>query len=155
MAKRYLVTLSEDERAHLLALTKKGKVAARKLMRAHILLQADAGVADTAIAAALHAGTATVERIRKRFVEEGLEAALSERPRPGGRRKLDGKQEALLIALACSTPSEGRKCWTMQLLADKLVELHVVDTISDETIRRTLKKTPSSHGARRPGAFPR
>jgi Homeodomain-like domain len=84
MAKRSLVTLSEDERAHLLALTKKGMVAARKLTRAHILLQADAGVVDTAIATALHVGTATVERIRKRFVEESLEAALSERPRPGG-----------------------------------------------------------------------
>jgi len=93
MAKRYLVTLSADERAQLLALTQKGKVAARTLTRAHILLQADAGVADTAIATALHVGTATVERIRKRFVEEGLEAALSARPRPGGRRKLKGKPQ--------------------------------------------------------------
>jgi transposase len=141
MAKRYLVTLSEDERAHLLALTKQGKVAARKLTRAHILLQADAGVVDTAIATALHVGTATVERIRKRFVEEGLDAALSERPRPGGRRKLEGKHEAFLIALACSTPPDERSRWTMQLLADKLVELQQVGSISDETVRRTLKKT--------------
>jgi hypothetical protein len=84
MAKRYLVTLNEDERAYLLALTKKGKIAARKLTRAHILHQADARVVDTAIATALHVGTATVERIRKRFVEECMEAAPSERPRPGG-----------------------------------------------------------------------
>jgi transposase len=95
MAKRSLVTLSEDEWAHLLALTQKGMVAAQKLTRAHTLLQAAAGVADTAIATALHIGTATVERIRKRFVEEGLETALSECPRPGGRRKLEGKQVAL------------------------------------------------------------
>lgn len=154
MAKRYLVTLTEDERAHLLALTKKGMRSARKLTRAHILLQADAGGIDAAIAAALHVGIATVERIRKRFVEEGLEAALQERPRPGGQRKLDGKQEALLIAVACSTPPEGRTRWTMQLLAGKLVELRVVDSISDETVRRMLKKMSSSRGRRQSGAFP-
>jgi hypothetical protein len=79
---------------------------------------------------------------------------LSERPRPGGRRKLDSRQEAFLIALACSTPPEGRACWTMQLLAEKLVEIQVVEAISDETVRRTLKKTSSSRGRRRPGAFP-
>jgi transposase len=146
MAKRYLVTLSEGERVHLLALTQKGKVAARKLTRAHVLLQADAGVADTAIATALHGGTATVERLRKRFVEEGLDAALSERPHPGGRRKLEGKQEAFLVALACRTPPEERPRWTMQLLADKLVALKQVESISDETVRRTLKKTSSSRG---------
>lgn len=154
MAKKYLVTLTDDERAQLVALTKRGKVSARRLTRAHLLLQADAGLADEAIAQALHIGTATVERIRKRFVEEGLEAALSERPRPGGRRKLDGRQEAFLIALACSTPPEGRACWTMQLLADKLVAVQVVEAISDETVRRTLKKTSSSRGRRRPGVFP-
>jgi transposase len=113
MAKPYVVTLTEDERAHLLALTKTGKAAARQLTRAHILLQADAGGMDAAIAGALHVGIATVERVRKRFVDEGLEAALCERPRPGGQRKLDGKQEAFLIALACSTPPEGRTSWTM------------------------------------------
>ena len=95
-----------------------------------------------------------MERIRKRFVEDGLEAALSEQPRPGGQRKLDGQQEAFLIALACSTPPEGRACWTMQLLADRLVELQVVEAISDETVRRTLKKTSSSRGRRKPGVFP-
>jgi transposase len=146
MAKRYLVTLTAEERADLLALTKKGKIAARKLIRAHVLLQADAGVRDEVIAATLHIGIATVERIRKRFVEEGLEASLTERPRLGGQRKLDGKQEAFLIALACSTPPEGRKCWTMQLLADRLVALGIVEAISDETVRRTLKKTHSNRG---------
>jgi transposase len=146
MAKRYLVTLTAEERADLLALTKKGKIAARKLIRAHVLLQADAGVRDEVIAATLHIGIATVERIRKRFVEEGLEASLTERPRLGGQRKLDGKQEAFLIALACSTPPEGRKCWTMQLLADRLVALGMVEAISDETVRRTLKKTHSNRG---------
>jgi Homeodomain-like domain len=114
MAKRYIVPLTEDERAHLRALTKKGKVAARQLTRAHSRLQADARGIDAAIAAALHVGIATVERVRKRFVEEGLEAALCERPRPGAQRKLDGRQEAFLIALAGRTPPEGRTSWTMQ-----------------------------------------
>lgn len=86
-------------------------------------------------------GTATVERIRKRFVELGVAGALTERPRPGAKAKLDGKAEATLVAWACSTPPDDRKHWTMQLLADKLVELKLVDSISDETIRRTLKKT--------------
>jgi transposase len=153
MAKRYLVTLTEDERASLLALTKKGKIAARKLTRAHMLLQADAGDMDAVIATALHVGMATVERVRKRCVEAGLEAALNERPRPGGQRTLDGKQEAFLIALACSTPPEGRPSWTRQLLAHTLVELRAIDAISDETVRRTLKQTSSSRGSKRPGVF--
>lgn len=86
-------------------------------------------------------GTSTVERIRKRFVTEGsLEAALTERPRPGGNRKLSGRQEAYLLALASSDPPQGNKRWTMQLLADRLVELEVVDSLSDETVRRTLKR---------------
>ena len=144
MAKRYLVTLTAEERVHLLELIKKGKISARQLTRAHLLLQADAGGSDKAVAAALHIGIATVERMRKRFVEEGRAAALSERPRPGGQRKLDGKQEAFLIALACSTPPEGRQCWTMQLVADRLVAVQMVEAISDETVRRTLNKTRSN-----------
>lgn len=139
--KRYVVTLTDEEHAQLLALTKKGRVAARRLTRAHILLQADAGATQDAIAAALHIGRATVVRICRRFIEEGLEAALRDRSRPGAQRKLNGKQEAFLIALACSPPPEGRKCWTMQLLANQLVERRVVEAISDETVRRTLKKT--------------
>jgi transposase len=141
MTKKYLVSLTDTERESLLALTKKGSVAARKLNRAHILLQADAGATDHTIAQALHIGTATVERIRKRFVEAGVQGALTERPRPGGKCKLDGKAEATLVAWACSTPPDDRNHWTMQLLADKLVELKLVACISDETVRRTLKKT--------------
>jgi len=141
MHKRYVVNLTDDERTTLRELVRKGTLAARKLTRAHILLQADEDVCDQAIADALHVGRATVERIRKRFVEGGVEGALTERPRPGGKRKLDGKAEATLVAWACSTPPDDRKQWTMQLLADKLVELKLVETISDETVRRTLKKT--------------
>ena len=118
MAKKYLVTLTSEEREVLLALTKRGTVAARKLRRAPILLPAAAGATDEAIAPALHAGMATVERVRQRFVEQGLEAARTERPRPGGKRKLDGRTEAFLVALACSIPPDERKCWTMPRLAD-------------------------------------
>jgi transposase len=141
MHKRYIVDLTADERAGLLALLHKGVAPARRLTRARILLLADEGGTDQEIAAALHVHAATVERTRRRFVEGGVERALSDRPRPGGRPKLDGKQEAHLVALACSAPPEGRARWTMQLLADRLVELALVDAISDETVRRTLKKT--------------
>jgi transposase len=146
MHKKYIVTLTTDEQTQLLDLIKKGTLAARKLTRAHILLRAHEGETDEAIAASLHIHRTTVERTRQRFVEGNLEGALSERPRPGGKRKLDDKQEARLIATACSTPPEGQKRWTLQLLADELVALDVVDTISDETVRRTLKKTFSSPG---------
>ena len=124
------------------------------MTRAHPLFQADAGLSDEAIAHALHIGTATVERICKHFVEEGLETALNERPRPGEQCKVDGRQEAFLIALACSTLAEGRQCGTMQILADKLMELRVIDAISDETVWRTLTKMPSSLGSRRAGVLP-
>ncbi len=146
MAKRYLVDLTDDERATLTALTRKGKVAARRLKRAQILLAAADGTSDEAIAATVRCSVATVERTRKRFVTGGLEWALTEAPRPGAQRKLDGKQEAYLVALACSDPPAGREHWTMQLLADRLVELKVTDAISDETVRRLLKKTNSSRG---------
>jgi transposase len=141
MNKKYIVDLTDAERTELHDLIKKGTLAARKLSRAHILLQADEGASDAAIAAALHVGERTVERTRQKFVEGNLHHALSERARKGAKRKLDAKQEARLIATACSTPPEGRKRWTMQLLADELVSLQVVETISDETVRRTLKKT--------------
>jgi len=121
-------------------------VAARTVRRAHILLQADEGEGDTDIAATVHVGVATVERTRKRFVTEGLAAALTERRRPGGQPKLRGKDEAFLIATACSTPPSGRTRWTLQLLADRLVEVGVIDAISEDTIGRTLKKTRSSRG---------
>ena len=141
MNKRYIVDLTADERAGLLALLHKGVAPARRLTRARILLLADEGGTDQEVAAALHVHPATAERARRRFVEGGVERALSDKPRPGGRPKLDGKQEAHLVAPACSAPPEGRARWTMQLLADRLVELALVDAISDETVRRTLKKT--------------
>ena len=141
MNKRYIVDLTADERAGLLALLHKGVAPARRLTRARILLLADEGGTDQEVAAALHVHPATAERARRRFVEGGVERALSDKPRPGGRPKLDGKQEAHLVALACSAPPEGRARWTMRLLADRLVELALVDAISDETVRRTLKKT--------------
>ena len=145
--KRFNVTLDAEERQLLHDLIAVGKAAARKLAHARILLKADAapdgtGWADDRIAEAVEVSVATVERIRRRFVEQGLEAALVRKPqdRPSRLPKLDGRAEARLIALACSKPPEGRKSWTMQLLADKLVELEVVPAISDETVRRPLKR---------------
>ena len=146
--KKYRVTLTAEERQGLPDLIAAGKTAAKKLAHARILLKADAangGPAwpDWQIADALEVSTDTVERVRQRFVELGLDAALDrkQRERPPREIKLDGRAEARLIALACSTPPEGRVVWTMQLLADKLVELEVVDSISDETVRLALKKT--------------
>lgn len=145
-AKKYSVSLTAEEQEALAALLRRGNVGARVNARARMLLHAHAGATDVAIAAAVRVGKATVERTRQKFVEGGLDWALHERPRPGGRRKLDGKQEAFLVATACSTPPDGRQRWTMQLLADRLVEVQLVDAISDETVRRTLQKTRSSHG---------
>ena len=146
MAKRYVVELTEEERAQLQTVGKKGRVVARRLRRAQLLLLAADGYTDTDIAAAVQVGVSTVERIRKRFVGGGVEWALTERPRPGGIPKLRGKDEAFLIATAWSTPPSGRTRWTLQLLADRIVEVGLVATISDETIRRTLKKTIPSPG---------
>lgn len=146
MAKKYVVELTDEEREQLLTMLKRGKVVARKLCRAQILLQADEGASDALIATTLHTGVATVERTRKRFVDEGLDAALTERRRLGGQPKLQGKAEAFLIATACSVPPNGRQRWTLQLLADRLVEVGVVDTISDDTVGRALKKTQLSPG---------
>ena len=150
--KKYKVTLTAEERQQLHDLVNTGKAAAKKLAHARILLKADAapggpGWTDLQIAEAVELSRATVERIRQRFVEHGLEAALGRKPqdRPSRQRKLDGRAEARLIALACSAPPEGRKEWTLQLLADKLVELEVFESVSDETVRRVLKKTNSSH----------
>ena len=151
--KEYVVKLTDEERAALIALTKKGTIAARKLTRAHILRLADEGKPDADIVAALGLGLSTVERTRKKYVEGGLEYALNERPRPGVKPKLDEKQEAYLIALACSTPPNDQVKWTMQLLADRLVQVGIVGEISDETVRRTLKKTCLSPGKSSSGAF--
>ncbi|MGH8768567.1 MAG: IS630 family transposase [Burkholderiales bacterium] len=135
---RYRVELSQAERAQLTALLSGGKHAARKLKRAQILLAADAGVSDEAIASSVAVGGSTVSRTKRRFVLGNLEAALSEEPRPGAERKLTGKQEALLIATACSSPPEGRARWTLELLADAMVRLTEHAGLSRETVRRRL-----------------
>lgn len=144
--KIYLVELTEEERAYLLGLIKGGEHSARKLNRARILLLADEDKIDGEIAEALHSSTPTVQRTRKRFVEGNLGRALNEDPRPGAQRKLDERGEAVLETLARSKPPEGRKKWTLQLLADRLVELKVVDRISYETVRQELKKNGLSLG---------
>jgi transposase len=145
-AAKYMVDLQAEERASLLQLIRRGQPAARKGTRARILLKADEGLTDEQIAAALHVGSATVGRVRQRVVEEGLERALTERPRPGQRRKLTGKQEAHVIALACSQAPEGRERWTLRVLADTIVERGWVSSLSYETVRQTLKKMNLSPG---------
>ena len=137
--KKYIVDLSTEEREQLRHLITRGKPSARKVTRARILLHAADGLTDEQIVAALNTGSATVERTRQRFVEEGLEC-LTERARPGQRRKLSGKQEAHVIAVACTTAPDGRSRWTLQLLADKVVELKYADSIARETMRQVLKK---------------
>lgn len=157
--KKYLVTLTPDERGHLADLLRKGKSSALVLTRARILLAADqagGGPApeDAAIAEELGVGLRTIGRVRERFVERGFEDCLRRKTqdRPSRVRTLDGTAEAKLIALACSDPPADRAVWTMQLLADKRVERKVVDAISDETVRRAMKKTRSSRGSRSGGA---
>ena len=146
MAKRYRVTLTAEEREVLGGMISRGKADARKLAHARVLLQADASEGgpnwtDTQIAEAVRVSVSTIGRVRQRCVEEGLEAAL--RPRPSPRvytHKLDGAQEAKLVALACSGPPEGTKRWTLRLLAERMVELEIVPELSHETVRQTLKK---------------
>ena len=167
MAKKYRVTLTADERDELERLLARGKADVRKIKHAQILLKADEaqggpGWPDERMAEAFDAGITTVERVRRRFVEEGLASALS--PYRGGKRiyerKLDGAQEAHLIALACSAPPNGRAPngrarWTLRLLAQRMVELAYVDTLSHETVRQTLKKMRSSRTRGGCGASPR
>ena len=148
MAKKYCVTLELSERDELEALLSHGKADVRRLNHARILLKADQGkwgsaCSDAEIADVCETSIPTVERVRKRFVEEGLEVALSpyRTPRRRYARKLDGDQEAKLIAIACSTPPEGRARWSLRMLADKMVELEYVDELCHETVRQTLKKT--------------
>src|SRR6202030_3120248 len=135
---RYRVELSQNERDELSALLSGGTHAARKVKRAQILLAADAGAGDEDIALSLAVGGSTVYRTKRRFVESNLEAALSEEPRPGAGRKLSGKEEALLVATACSNPPAGRARWTLELLAGELVRLTEHDDVSRETVRRRL-----------------
>jgi transposase len=135
---RYRVELSQAERDQLTTLLSGGKHAARKLKRAQILLAADAGAGDEAIATSVAVGGSTVYRTKRRFVLGNLEAALSEEPRPGAERKLTGKEEALLVATACSSPPEGRRRWTLELLAGAMVKLTEHEELSGETVRRRL-----------------
>ena len=144
--KKYLVQLSAEQRDELQQLIRRGKTSARKLTRARILLKSADGRTDEEIVSALGVGVATVERVRKRFKERGLEA-LNDRPRPGKKPKLDPKAEARLIAEACSQAPDGRERWTLQLLADRVVELKLADAYSYEAVRRALKKTNLSPGS--------
>jgi hypothetical protein len=152
MAYPYRVFLDEDQRAQLRTLVGSGTAPARLLTRARILLKADHGEggpgwADAAIAGALEVNPSTVLRVRKQFVAEGLAPTLHrKRPDRVYERRLDGSQEAHLIALACGAPPDGQARWSLRLLADELVRLEVVDTVSYETVRQTLKKTSSSRG---------
>ena len=139
-AKLYRVDLTEDEREHSLGITRRGKSSGRKVKRCLILCKADEGLTGQEVAEALLAGPATVSRVRQRFVEGGLQRALEDLPRPGQRRKLDGKQEARLVAVACSAPPEGHARWTLRLLAGQAVELELTESISRETVRQVLKK---------------
>lgn len=152
MRERQIVRLTPSERTQLLGLLSSGQAPARKLTHARILLKADHGTdgpgcTDEAIAEALDVSEVTVWRVRKRYVMEGLEAALNHRhPKNHRPRRLDGDQEAHLIALACTEPPEGRNRWTLRLLASRMVELEYTERVSYETVRVTLKKTHSSHG---------
>lgn len=139
-AKKYVVKLEPVEQEQLLDMTSKGEIGARKMKRAQILLKADEGWKDENITQALNTSRSTVERTRRRFVEGGLDKALNEDPRPGQRTKLNGTAEAHLIALACSDAPGGRDHWPLRLLADKLVEFGVVESVSRETVRQTMKK---------------
>ncbi len=152
MPKKYVVTLTEEERAHLHTLIGSGTAPARSLTHARILVKTNQGEAgpgwtDEMIAEAVEVHPTTVARLRQQYVSAGLQAALHRKaPDRVYQRKLDGEQEAHLIALACSAPPDGRQRWTLQLLADRLVALEVVDTVSHETVRQTLKQTTSSRG---------
>lgn len=139
--KTYTIKLSQTQKKYLQDITKKGKNSARVIKRAQILLEASEDKTDKEITINLKVSMATVWRIRKKFFQEGLESAIYDKERPGKPQKLNDKQEALLIATACSKPPEGRVYWTLRLLANKMVELEVIENISHETVRRTLKKT--------------
>ena len=144
---KYVVRLTQNERDDLLSLIKTGKASAAKLTHARIILATDENNTDqpkidTEVAKELHVSSKTVARTRQRFVEEGLESALSRKPHSNTRpRKIDGEQEAHLIALSCSNPPDGRARWTLKLLASQLIELEIVDSISPATVSRVLKKT--------------
>ena len=150
---KYKVELTQSERSAL-ETSGRGKPLARTVKRALALLKADQGLADREVAEAVSLSAATVARVR-RFVEEGVEAAINDRARPGRGRKLNGRQEAHLVAITCSNAPEGHAHWTLQLLADQVVAMEFAGSISLETVRQILKKTNSSHGRKRNGASPR
>ena len=153
--KKYLVELAPNERAELESLIRGGRASVRRVKRALVLLAVDDGAKDEVIADKVRVSTGTIARIRQRFAEEGLEAALSERPRPGKPPLLDGPQEAHLLALACSPVPTGHAKWTVRLLADRLVELDLVEAVSHQTIWRVLKRGTSNLGSANSGALPR
>lgn len=159
MSKKYIVSLTPFERQTLEQLTKTGKAAAYKINHARILLKADThqeqgGWIDEAISKAVDISIPTIERVRRLFVEQGMEAALTRQPpRNTKPRILDGEQEAYLIALTCSQPPQGQARWTLRLLADRMVELGYVESVSHETVRQVLKKINSNLGSTNPGSF--
>jgi putative transposase len=146
MKRIHVVNLMEEERAELMQFLRKGKSSARSQTRARILLLSDEGLEDDEIVETLKVSKSTVSRIRKRYCREGFDLALNEKPRSGAPKKIDGRIEARLTLLACSDPPEGRSRWTVRLLADKLVELEVVDSISTMSVQRLLKKMKLSLG---------
>ena len=152
---KYKVELTQSERSALIETSGRGKPLARTVKRALALLKADEGLSDREAAEAVSLSAATVARVRRRFVEEGVEAAINDRPRPGRGRKLNGRQEAHLVAITCSNAPEGHAHWTLQLLADQVVAMEFAGSISLETVRQILKKTNSSRGRRKSGASPR
>ena len=152
---KYKVELTQSERSALIETSGRGKPLARTVKRALALLKADQGLADREVAEAVSLSAATVARVRRRFVEEGVEAAINDRARPGRGRKLNGRQEAHLVAITCSNAPEGHAHWTLQLLADQVVAMEFAGSISLETVRQILKKTNSNHVRRKSGASPR
>lgn len=154
MVKKYVVELTAEEQTELEILTLNNKAARNKVVKAFVLLRANAGWLDEEIVSAYGISLRTVERIREGFVEEGMEAALNRKPTSRMyRRKIEGEEEAYLIALCCSQPPEGHAHWTMQLLADKMVELEYVDSVSDETVRQVLKRNALKPWQKKSGAF--
>ncbi len=153
--RKYVVNLSKVERDNLGELIQNEAARSRRVKHAKILLESDLGKSAAKVANWVGVGHSTVERTRQRYAEGGLEAALHDKPRPGGAPKLDGKQQAFLIALACSDTPDGQERWSMQMLADKIVELGVVEApVSHDTVRRVLKKMTSSRGAKNNGVLP-
>ena len=151
---KYKIRLTDEQRCELLSIVSKGEHNARLIKRANILLLSDEGKTAPQIVEALSTTEQTVYNIRKRFSQEGLESAIHEKPRPGAKPLIQPEQEAHIIALACSTPPDDRERWTVRMLTNKVVELGILDEVSRETVRRTLKKTSLSRGRRSSGVSP-